>query len=133
MAELLVVSQVVHITARSLHQIRIHITFIFVIGTRRDGNWRCPEHSCGYVNFAGRFECRKCGARRTDLTGGPGPQGGSGDGLRGYRDLSLSDHRWVGYRNLLFPRLDSAHPLRLRLARNRKRGPTKTKKKKQTQ
>ena len=34
--------------------------------------------------------------------------------------------------NLLFPRLDSAHPLRLRIAR-RKRGPTKTNKKKQKQ
>jgi len=41
------------------------------------------------VNYARRSECNRCGASRSDLTGGTGTQGGSGDGQRGGKLLLL--------------------------------------------
>lgn len=30
------------------------------------GDWKCPDLSCGNLNYARRFECNKCGAKRPE-------------------------------------------------------------------
>jgi hypothetical protein len=37
---------------------------------RRDGDWLCPETSCGNVNFAFRGTCNRCGTVRPPSVSG---------------------------------------------------------------
>ncbi|KAL6623316.1 hypothetical protein ACP70R_033195 [Stipagrostis hirtigluma subsp. patula] len=52
---------------------------------QQDGDWMCPNTSCGNVNFAFRGVCNRCGAARPAGVSGAGGGGGRGRG-RGSAD-----------------------------------------------
>ncbi|GJN34240.1 hypothetical protein PR202_gb22887 [Eleusine coracana subsp. coracana] len=52
---------------------------------QQDGDWMCPNTSCGNVNFAFRGVCNRCGAARPSGVGGGAGGGGRGRG-RGTAD-----------------------------------------------
>ncbi|KAI7885020.1 hypothetical protein K492DRAFT_172753 [Lichtheimia hyalospora FSU 10163] len=37
------------------------------------GDWMCPNYSCGFHNYASRFQCFKCGTYRPQNAGSPQP------------------------------------------------------------
>ncbi|XP_044947245.1 transcription initiation factor TFIID subunit 15 isoform X2 [Hordeum vulgare subsp. vulgare] len=47
---------------------------------QQDGDWMCPNTSCGNVNFAFRGVCNRCGASRPAGVSGSGGGGGRGRG-----------------------------------------------------
>ncbi|TVU21801.1 hypothetical protein EJB05_31464 [Eragrostis curvula] len=47
---------------------------------QQDGDWMCPNTSCGNVNFAFRGVCNRCGAARPSGAGGGAGGGGRGRG-----------------------------------------------------
>ncbi|TVU09086.1 hypothetical protein EJB05_42526 [Eragrostis curvula] len=47
---------------------------------QQDGDWMCPNTSCGNVNFAFRGVCNRCGAARPSGVGGGAGGGGRGRG-----------------------------------------------------
>ncbi|XP_047048123.1 transcription initiation factor TFIID subunit 15-like [Lolium rigidum] len=47
---------------------------------QQDGDWMCPNASCGNVNFAFRGVCNRCGASRPAGVSGSGGGGGRGRG-----------------------------------------------------
>ncbi|KAL8141961.1 hypothetical protein V2J09_014993 [Rumex salicifolius] len=54
---------------------------------QQDGDWMCPNTSCGNVNFAFRGVCNRCGSARPIGASGGGGGGGRGRG-RGAPDAS---------------------------------------------
>ncbi|KAK9106366.1 hypothetical protein Syun_022377 [Stephania yunnanensis] len=47
---------------------------------QQDGDWSCPNTSCGNVNFAFRGVCNRCGSARPSGTSGTGGGAGRGKG-----------------------------------------------------
>ncbi|XP_062199022.1 transcription initiation factor TFIID subunit 15-like isoform X2 [Phragmites australis] len=64
---------------------------------QQDGDWMCPNTSCGNVNFAFRGVCNRCGAARPSGVGGTGGGGrGRGRGSTDARGSSRAGAAAVG-------------------------------------
>ncbi|XP_039817152.1 transcription initiation factor TFIID subunit 15-like isoform X6 [Panicum virgatum] len=63
---------------------------------QQDGDWMCPNTSCGNVNFAFRGVCNRCGAARPAGAGGAGGGGGGRGRGRGSSDARGSSRAGAG-------------------------------------
>ncbi|MQM19015.1 hypothetical protein Taro_052015 [Colocasia esculenta] len=61
---------------------------------QQDGDWLCPNTSCGNVNFAFRGVCNRCGTARPAGSGGAGSVGGGRGRGRGSSDPESADLDW---------------------------------------
>ncbi|CAN6463448.1 unnamed protein product [Victoria cruziana] len=63
---------------------------------QQDGDWMCPNTSCGNVNFAFRGVCNRCGTARPAGSSGTGTGGGGRGRGRGASDAGGRGGRTVG-------------------------------------
>ncbi|KAJ8765363.1 hypothetical protein K2173_012060 [Erythroxylum novogranatense] len=67
---------------------------------QQEGDWLCPNTSCGNVNFAFRGVCNRCGSARPSGASGGGSGGGRGRGSSG--NDAAAPGRSVGVSSKIF-------------------------------